>query len=263
MKAFFLVVVFLQLVFLANAQNALSGTVPSDRPGATYNATTLQAGVWQVQSGIEWGSLYQTGYGRGYDVFSFPVDLRYGITNRFEIMVSPKFNFASVAGAEAGIGYALSAYSIMGRYSIFDGEALGSFALLGGYTYVSYEGGIANDHTTVLKMLYKIPLGNRFQLASNLGYSMNSVTGTDAITRQIGRFEYTLNISFNMTPKFGIYAESFGSLAKNSFIWFDSGIFWLPNPNLQVDLFYASGTGDDLLDYFTALGISYRFGTPR
>ena len=258
--------VFLVLFGLAlslRAQQDYNGTLPTDRPGNTYNATTLQAGVWQLQTGVEWGSLYEIGYGQGYDVLTIPTDIRYGITDRFEVMFSPKFNFATVAGTGGGIEYSLSAYSLLGRFNFFDGEAYGSMAVLGGYQYTTYEGGIANGNSGILKILYKVPLGDRFQIASNLGYSLHNVMRTDNTSETNGQVDYTLNASFSFNPQFGIYVETFGSFADNSITWFDAGLFWLPNSNLQVDLFYATGNGDAVLDYYTALGLSYRFGTPR
>lgn len=248
------------------AQKQLIGDLPTDRPGNTYNATTLQAGVWQLQSGTEWGGFYSTALFNDDVVLTLPTDLRWGITDRFEIMLSPKFNFTSVTGTEAGMAYTLSAYSLFGRFYLFNGTDYGSMAVLGGYQYLEYAGSMANEQSAIIKLLYKIPLGNRFQIASNLGYSLNAISNSTKTKTHFGQIDYTLNLAYSITPAFGIYAETFGSQSLNSttnVFWFDGGLYWLPNENLQVDLFYATGSGNSALDYYAALGISYRFGTPR
>ena len=74
------------------------GTLPTDRPGQTYNAVTLQAGVWQLQTAGEVGGFLNNDRGLSYDVFAIPIDLRYGITDKLEIMFSPKFSFGSTQG---------------------------------------------------------------------------------------------------------------------------------------------------------------------
>jgi hypothetical protein len=265
---FFSLCIVASLQALGQVENSRrKGTLPTDRPGQTYNATTLQAGVWQLQTAGEVGGFIDSDRGLSYDVFALPIDIRYGITDKLEIMFSTKFNFASTQGTGAGIEYSLTDLQGTLRYSLFDDTPQGSFAFFAGYRHSIYEGGIASGNQGIFKILYAISLGEHLGFSTNLGYTYSQQTGTDGVETTANTFDYTANLAFNIIPEFGIFAEAYGSAglddASGSSSWFDAGIFWLLNSDLQLDLFVASGNGDATQNYFTALGLSYRFGEPR
>ena len=240
------------------------GTLPTDRPGQTYNASTLQAGVWQLQAAGDVGGFLNS-RGITYDLFSLPTDVRYGITDKLEIMFSPKFSFASTQGTGAGIEYSLTDLQGTLRYNLIDGAPYGSIGFFAGYRRSIFEGGIANANQGIFKILYALPLGERFGFSSNLGYAVIAETGTDGTKRNINLFEYTANFAFSFTSSFGMFVEAFGGVdlgdSGASISWVDAGVFWLLSPDFQFDL--AFGNSNTTGDYYTSLGISYRFGEPR
>lgn len=262
MKKFYFATVFICANLLVFGQ-AETNNLPADRPGQTMNASTLNAGLWQIQTGIEQGDFTKTSNYQGYATWGLPFDLRFGITNKLEIMASIKPTFAAQEGYYGGIEYSLMDYAGFLRYNIFDGEPYGSFAILGGYKYRSYEGGIANAKIGIAKILYRLPIGKRLQIATNLGYSYHNETGYDYTTASSSYFDYTANLAYSINPKFGLFAETYGRQGNFSESWFNGGLFWLPNPNLQLDLVYATGGSSAYQSYYTTLGLCYRFGRER
>ncbi len=264
-SVFTLFTLLLTFGLFAQLENTVyEGTLPTDRPGQTYNARTLQAGVWQLQAAGDVGGLF-TARGLSYDVFAIPIDLRYGITEKLEIMFSPKFSFASTQGTGAGIEYSLTDLQGTLRYNLVDGAPYGSIGFFAGYKHSIYEGGIANANQGIFKVLYALPLGERLGFSSNLGYSVTSQTGTDGMQSTANLFDYTANFAFNFSDAFGMFVEAFGSVdlgdGDGSNSWVDAGVFWLLSPDFQFDL--AFGNSNTTGDYYTSLGISYRFGNPR
>lgn len=237
--------------------------LPADRPGKTFNATTLHAGQWLMQINLEQGDYTKKSNYQGYANWAFPFDLRYGITDKIEIMASIKPNFAAQDGYYGGIEYSLMDYAGSLRYNIFKAKNYGSFSLGAGYRYISYEGGIANAKVGIAKLLYSLPLGQRLVLGTNLGYSHFNETGYDNSTNARGSFDYTAILMFNITQKFGLSLETYGSKSNISNLFFDGGFYWLPNNNVQVNMFFATGGNSNYQSYYGSIGICYRFGQER
>lgn len=266
-----LVFTFLVLLFGANAfaQSWADSTdvilptapelyFPMDRPSQTFNAKTAAKNSWIYQMGIEWGGLVTSGYSQNYNVIAFPINLRYGITDKLEAMLSPSPTFASVNGGGGGIEYSLGSFGAALRYSLFKNKGLGSMAVLGGYQMYNYERGIKTGTTVELKVLYAVPLGRLLTFATNLGYQSSDFTD-DAFT-------YTANFSVPFTQKFGFYVEAYGSVpttdnygSKNS-AWYDLGLYWLAQNNFQLDAGYAQGGSEEYRDFYSFVGFCYLFG---
>lgn len=254
----------LLIVFnLPVAGQEVQSNLPSDRPGNTMNASTLQAGLWQLQTGVHFGGFINRDNGKAFENWGMPLDLRYGITNKLEIMVNGSGSFASTEGTGAGIEYSLLSYAGYLRFNLFDETPFGSMGLLGGYQHRSYEGGIAAANNFIGKLLYRLPLGEKFQFATNLGYTYTTLDRTDYTEEEGGRFDFTASFAYMLGQKFGLYVETFGSEGSENSLWIDGGIFWLPSPNLQWDLIFGNGGTDSFDQYYTTIGLCYRFGEPR
>jgi len=231
---------------------------PMDRPSQTYNAKTAAKNTWILQMGINWGSLIKTKQSQDYDVFSFPINLRYGITDKLEVMLSPAPVFGSTVGGGGGIEYNLSSWDLALRYSLFKNKAAGSMSLLGSYTYLNYEDGIINQDQINLKLLYSLPVGRYLTLGTNLGYS--------AIANNPDEFTYTLIAAIALSKKFGFYVEGYGNVSIDAPAgeagsnWFDAGVYYLTSPTFQLDAGYAQGGTDNYNDFYTYVGFSYLFG---
>ncbi len=227
----------------------------SDRPGQTFNALTLSKGVWQIQAGVSWGRLLNNPKGLDYNVLSMPIDLRYGITEKLEVSFSPAPVFANNVGTESGIEYNLSQFSAAVRYQLFADKPFGHLSVHGAYQLVNYERGEETGSNGSLKLLYALPLGDLFTFSTNLGYSVSSYSSNE--------FTYTANAVFNIMPRFGMFVEAFGNVqvdaAAANGSGFDAGVFYLVNSNFQLDAAYALTENDALQDYYTSVGLTYRF----
>ena len=231
--------------------------LPTDRPGQSYNPQTLFKNQWQIQAGTSWGTFYNLKRGRDINVTAFPVDIRYGITHRLELMFSPSFGFGTVPGG-GGIEYTLSSYSGNLRYSIFRDRPYGSLGVLATYEYATYESGLETANAYKIKAMYSVGFSNLVTFTSNLGFGSIS-SGPNFIP-------YTVNLSFAILPKLGFYVEAYGDInlsdlenVDNPF-YYDAGLYYLPNANLQFDAGYNRGGTSSFTDDFVFIGISYRFG---
>jgi len=231
---------------------------PMDRPSQTFNAQTAAQNTWILQMGVNWGSLIKTKQSQDYDAFSFPINLRYGITDKLEVMLSPSPAFGTTVGGGGGIEYTLGTWDLALRYSLFKNTKAGSMSVLGSYTYQNYESGVESQDKINLKILYSISLGRYLTLGSNLGYVANASSGDE--------FSYTVIASFALTNKFGFYVEGYGSVllenveaAKNP-SWFDAGLYYRTSPTFQLDAGYAQGGAENYNDFYTYVGFSYLFG---
>ena len=251
------------LFFCALSAVVVAQNIPADRPGQTQNATTAQAGSWIIQTAGEFGGFVNTDNGKGFESWGFPLDVRYGITNRFEVMASGKALFASTQGTGAGIEYSLLSYALNFRFNLFDETDFGSMALLAGYEHNSYEGGIASANNFIAKVLYKLALGEKLQLATNLGFTQASLKELDHSEEDGGRFTYTAAFSYNVSDKFGLFLETYGSQGSVQSAWIDGGIYFLPNPNVQWDFVLGNGGLGDFSQYFATIGVCFQIGEPR
>jgi len=231
--------------------------LPTDRPGQSYNAQTLFKNQWQLQAGVNWGKFYNFNRGKDFDITSLPVDIRYGITNKLEIMLSPSFGFATVPGG-GGIEYTLSSYGASLRYSIFENKPFGNLGAMANYEYSTYESGLETLNTYRIRLMYSVPLGQIITFTTNVGLATVS-SGPDYIP-------YTVNFSFAVSPKFGFYAEAYGDLVlseldgvENPF-FFDLGLYFLKSASFQFDAGYNRGGTSEYTDDYAFVGISYRFG---
>lgn len=251
------------LLFTAFSVFVSAQNVPADRPGKTMNATTAQAGLWILQTGTDFGTLVNTQNGFSFDSWSFPLDVRYGITDKLEVMVSGSASFAARQDADAGIEYGVLSYAGYLRYNLFDGTNFGSFAFFGGYQHLSYEGGIAAADNIIAKVLYRLPVGDKFQFATNLGYTQTTVNRLDYSVEEGGSFEYTAAFSYLLKPTFGLFLETYGSQGAQTSSWVDGGVFWLPNPDVQWDVILGSGGISKFNQYYVSIGVCFQLGTPR
>lgn len=250
-------------LFVAISLAAVAQSVPADRPGQTMSATTAQKCTWVIQVGPNFGGFVDKKNGKAFDSWGFPLDVRYGITDKFEIMVAGSANFASTQGTGAGIEYNLLSYAAFGRFNLFDETTFGSLAFLAGYERLSYEGGIAGADNFVAKALYKLPLGEKFTLASNLGYIQTNVNKLDYTEEDGGSFIYTVALSFMLQDNFGLFLETYGSQGSRQSAWIDAGIFWLPRTSVQWDVNFGNGGIDSFSNYYATIGVCFQLGKSR
>lgn len=240
-----------------------SEAIATDRPAFTMNANTLRKNTYLLQMGFGTGKLTNYEKSNDFNTFAFPIELRYGITNRLEAMAQADLHFAgwNYVGA-TDVEYGLQNYGFGLRYNIFNhglysapkAKNYGSLSAYLGYNALKYEGDIVKADVLNLKLLYKIDVVKWLTIAANVGYGfvLNDVAQDAAV------FNYTFNLSTPIGEKFGFYIENYGSETYAKGI--STGLTWRVAENFQVDGFLGRGQIGGYEQYFGALGFSYRFG---
>lgn len=70
---------------------------------------------------------------------------------------------------------------------------------------------------------------------------------------------YVANISYSINSKWGTFIENYGNFTNSNFEnrW-DTGLAYLLNDNLQLDIYGGAGYNNNRIDYFISIGISWR-----
>lgn len=204
--------------------------------------------------GVNWGGVFGKQLGVEYNALGYPIDLRYGVTDKFELMASPSFNFASSPVDGGGIEYTLSTYALTGRYSLFRNKPFGSAALMATYQFETYARGTETSNNGVFKFLYTIPFAQNFSFNTNLGATISSYHSTT--------FDFTLNLAGPVTEKVGFFLELFGNIdteletGEVHPISIDLGLSYLSSNRFQVDGGFTQAIQGSQT-YYGFLGISY------
>jgi hypothetical protein len=227
----------------------------SDRPGQTYNASTVGKGVLMTQLGLDIGGhrLYK------WDLESTSVkglvELRYGLLPNLEIGgmyygFSNKIDNDSIPDADRKE----QAFGGNVRYNLKETDH-STFGLL--LDYANYNDDLGSSGAGTLKFLYGVKLSETFNLTGNLGYSYG---GEDPS----GNFLYTLNLGAGFFEDFGVFLESYGFVySESSDIWIDGGLWYMINPHIQWDVLFSKGFNNNVQDYFLSTGLTWRIHDTR
>lgn len=72
---------------------------------------------------------------------------------------------------------------------------------------------------------------------------------------------YIINFSFPLSAQIGAFVEAYANSSDGDFdVSFDTGITYLVNNNLQLDMSGGYGKNDGLSEFFVDAGVSWRFG---
>lgn len=226
-------------------------TIRTGRPGQSIGPYAVGSKVLQIQSGFEftdWSGVFRA---KNYES---ALVVRFGITEKFELNTGWKYsNFASESQVkQSRSGFNLG--SVGCRINIIDGE--GYIPSIGLQTTLKFprlsEDFFSKRLATKTVLIVRQKISKKLNLMSNFGldYSGNS-------TSPAGLF--VLNLGYNLTDKFGINIEAFGSYYKSSTkIYFDGSFRYLINPNLQLDLTVGGGRNLHATNIFYSAGFSWR-----
>jgi len=235
--------------------------VQSDRPAFTMNANTLYKNSWLIQAGTGIGRLIDYGSVQEFNTYTLPIDVRYGITNRLEAMVTADMHFASGISAASERSYGLQGYGIGARYNIFNhglhealkGKNFGSMAVFAMYQQQFIQPRNVSSGVLITKILYRIDLTDYLTIASNIGFNF-----ADEAWIIGNAFQYTLNVSTPISKHFSAFVENYGT--GNNINGFNLGFAWWAAPNIQLDFFAGRGNIANFGQLYLAGGFSYRFG---
>jgi Putative MetA-pathway of phenol degradation len=241
---------------------AQPGKIDTDRPDQTESAGTVPK-KW-VQ--FEMGFIKQSEKYAGSDkeiYFEHPTLLsKYGLTKRFELRLITTFATyrdkvnSQIIYRKNGI----SAVELGGKLNFFDEKGLRPKTSL-----------IAHYDFARLRTLYKDSLDGvnfRFTL-------QNTISTVVSVGYNIGMewdrfgsppaYIYTFSPSFNISEKWYGYIEIFGSLRKNEKPEnsFDGGLAYYVNPDFKLDISSGLGISKAAPDWYTAIGVSFRFNTGK
>jgi hypothetical protein len=233
-----------------------SEVIRSSRPGQSFTPYTVGNSVLQIQSGLNINGFDESVETDG-DGLLFVTLGRFGITETIEVrtefqLAHDELTLQDMKTTSSG----LSAWSIGMRFNILDPEDTRKPAL--GFQFdlnlnVASEDYKADYISPKLLLLHSQSLSSRLGLTTNWGVIWN---GNDASPRGL----YTFALTYALDDKWSLLLENYGEVEDGDFdSRFDTGIGYLLNNDLQLDLGAGYGKNDGVSDYFLDFGVSARF----
>jgi hypothetical protein len=234
-----------------------SDIIRSSRPGQSFTPYSVGENVFQIQSGVNFNGFDETNSnvdGNG----AFLVALvRYGITETIEVRSEFQFNRDQTnMGTDKEVLDGFSAWNIGMRFNVLNPEDVTKPAL--GFQVDLSINAVSSDFNADrvaprLLLLHSQALNPWLGLTTNWGVAWN---GNDEIPRGF----YTLAFTFALSDKWSVLAENYGEIENSDFdTRFDTGLAYLVNNDLQLDLGMGYGKNDKVSDYFIDAGVSIRF----
>ena len=244
------------LAIINTVQAQTSEVLRSSRPGQSFTPYTVGKNVFQIQSGLDINGFDDDGVIDGSGVF-FVLLGRYGITETIEVRTDFQLNndrITSPDGKERTNG--LSAWNIGMRFNILNPDNAKSPAL--GFQFDLNLNASGEDYKSEyiapkLLLLHSQNLSNRLGLTTNWGVGWN---GNSASPRGL----YTLAFTYAIGTKWALLLENYGEVENGDYdTRFDTGIGYLLNNDVQLDVGAGYGHNDGIRDYFAEIGASIRF----
>ena len=232
-------------------------TIQTDRPGQAIGSLTVGKGAFQIQSGIDNSFGSSTGFES--QTFLFDNVFRYGLSNQFEISAlidyqsdQYKLTFMGLTSESSLSG--ISNFHLGFRYNVKE-ESEGIIPALGFQTRVKFPG-VSEDYEMDHAGTEMVMVTGH-SLPSNFSLTTNWIMATDGFWAAPD-YRYIFNLGFSLTDKIGAFVETYGFLNGNQNIYFDTGIGYLANENLQFDISAGGGKNNDFSEFFISVGVSWR-----
>lgn len=230
-------------------------TIRTGRPGQSIGPFAVGRNVLQIQSGLDFFGAEHLTPQTSSDGFVSNNVIRFGITRRLEVSSLIDYRSETVmppSMVQETMG--LSAFDLGGRYLLYEGH--GTKLSIG--LQVRFRLPVLSDDYQIDHVAPRFTLATSQQLTKTLTLFTNWGGSWDGISNRMSGF-YTVNISFPIAGKFGGFIESYGGLTDNDFDnRFDTGVAFMMNNNLQLDVFGGPGFNDGVRDFFVSIGFSWR-----
>lgn len=232
-------------------------TIRSARPGQAFGPFTTGHNIFQVQTGFTFDSFNNDAAANSGNGFGHFLSLRYGLTETFEIRsaIGLRRDNSTQLGIDSQIG-GINVFSTGVRYNIKDGMGKkASYAIQTGvrFNFVDEDYNIKNIAPTII-LLHGQNITDNLGLTTNWGLSWN---GFDSAPSGF----YVINLSTSITESLGVFLEAYGGIMKDDLtIRYDTGLAYLINNNLQIDISAGIGSNNGITDNFVDAGISWRTG---
>ncbi|WP_235537741.1 transporter [Sediminicola sp. YIK13] len=241
----------------AQQDNAGPGTIVTDRPDATEAPTLVPKGFLQVETGGFYESLDDNNVKTERTVYNTTL-LRYGLLDNMELRVG--WNLETRQTTIGGLG---TVGELNGFSPLLLGVKVGIAEEKNGAPEIGLIGHLflpftASDdfkpQTTGAD--FRFAFSHTLSDKSNLSYNVGAQWGDDSPELA---YIYTVAFGHSITKKFGFYVELYGDFPENTTAnhFFDTGITYLLQPNIQLDATIGKGITDDQ-DILLSAGVSFR-----
>ena len=256
----FIILLFVATSIFSGSYGQYNESIRSARPGQAFGPFTTGKNIFQVQTGITLDSFNQSTSDLSGNGFGYLMSLRYGLEEAFEIRaaIAARSDKSTFNNTESTIG-GISALVTGVRFNIRNGRGeKASYAIQTDVRLnVVDEDYSPNDLAPRIILLHGQKISDKLGLTTNWGVSWNGVNSTP-----LGF--YVVNLSFPVSEKIGAFIETYGNITSDDFaILFDTGLSYLVNNDLQLDISAGYGSNNDITNTFIDAGISWRTGKWR
>lgn len=262
-----------------------SETIVSGRPGQSIPANTTGKGILQFQQGYVFSNTntYTPILLSGITTVeretiaknsTFENVIRFGITERIEINAAVDYVWSDTRSTPSmffneGTDNYLTNMDIGGRINLVEDEdgwpAIGVQARLG-MGMNSSDSDFEIDDLKIIAAVTK-------QVGERHGITVNLVP-TFSLNGFYNSYGYTLAYSFSFAERWSVFVENYGALYSSDqsneswfTTYFDGGVAFLLNDNVQFDVLWGYGKNEGLNNeeesYFVSAGISWRLNTTK
>lgn len=238
--------------------------IQADRPGIADGSTTVAAGIFQAEVGIQ--RHRQSADGTHVSNTTLPTLLRYGFTDRFEGRVETDLLSRSRTTANGATvrSNGLAPLSAGFKYHFVDADksmrrpSLGMIARL----FVPSGSGESKQtrFTGDIRLAADLDLSDKWQLNPNLGAAINRDDSGRQFTSALAAVTLQYSVSDRILPFLDLGLQSPAARGGSSSLIVDGGIAWIIAPNMQLDVAFAHGiSGKTSPDFSWTAGVSRRF----
>lgn len=224
------------------------GPINTERPSFSFSPLALPTGFWQIEMGYQFTRDKDTSL----KDHTLPnLLLRFGFHEQLELHLSGVgFKSQGSAGVEtnglqdAGLGI---------KWQINDSNAVVPIGLFGGISLPVGTSELTSDD-------YGPSIGLFWTHSSSLEWFGTAILKH---LNELFTLDNAIGINFSLPGNTGAYAEYLGNfyedVDKEPGHTLNLGATWLLSDNLQLDINGGVGLNSQANDYFTGMGISYRF----
>jgi hypothetical protein len=255
------------------SQPVLSEDLPelvSDRPDQTESSVVLPPGFTQLEMG--WTHTGNDDGGEDFRSDAIPETLiRYGLCDRLELRLGhsgytwEETDYADDTPTYSDEGWGDSEIGM--KYFIQDEVPecfLPETALLVHVSMPTGQNGFSSErYDPSFRLSLAHTLSDTLSFSYNLGMFWESEEDDTGDFDTLSNYLYTVSLSKSLSDRLGLFCELFGDIPAsadgkpaNSF---DTGLTYLVNDNIQVDVEGGVGLSEAADDWFVGVGVVYRF----
>jgi hypothetical protein len=225
--------------------------IQTDRPDQTETPFVVPKKYLQMESGFSYEK-----FGDNIKTYTSPSLLtKFGLSDKFEVGVITEY--VTIKSEENMQGF----LPITVRFKQNITDEKGIIPVTSFIGYLSIPNAASSDfrskyYAPGFRFTMQHTLSNKVTLGYNLGARWYGQTGEPV-------FLYTLTGGFTLSAKMGAYIELFGFAPQYSMSahLFDGGFNYFISPDVLIDISGGAGYTENTLDYYAALGFSFRINT--